>query len=251
MDGRRRGSAADGTSVTTEDWSAGATIGGCRYRRGPISPVCVATAMTGYSTNFTNRRSTGWSCWRPVRSVMPPEQPHRRPMAIARHCFSRSRSSAGESRTHLYTPYVDGAPPDLADDHLHGALFPDLDDGFDVFAAALNAHFGPKARLGVDDQTHAMLRGLPDFDWVDAGDVLGAAKIIKTPDELACIRTAQRFNELAMVDALRSLRPGVRQTDLSAVFCAGCRTRRHRRRDRPDLASDGPDQGRRPVDDTR
>jgi Xaa-Pro aminopeptidase len=124
----------------------------------------------------------------------------------------------GDPAPHLYTPYVDGAPPDLADDHLHAALFPDLDDGFDVFAAALNAHFGPNARLGVDDQTHAMLRGLPDFDWVDAGEVLGAAKIIKTPDELACIRTAQRLNELAMVDALRLLRPGVRQTDLSAVF---------------------------------
>ncbi|MDT5010182.1 MAG: Xaa-Pro dipeptidase, partial [Mycobacterium sp.] len=67
-------------------------------------------------------------------------------------------------------------------------------------------------------QTHPMLRGLPSFDWVDASSVVGAAKLTKTPDEVACIRNAQLINELAMVDALNLLRPGVRQTDLSAVF---------------------------------
>jgi Xaa-Pro dipeptidase len=35
---------------------------------------------------------------------------------------------------------------------------------------------------------------------------------------VACIRNAQLLNELAMVDALKMLRPGVRQIDLSAVF---------------------------------
>ena len=45
-----------------------------------------------------------------------------------------------------------------------------------------------------------------------------AAKLTKTPDEVACIRNAQLLNELAMVDALELLRPGVRQIDLSAVF---------------------------------
>ena len=63
-----------------------------------------------------------------------------------------------------------------------------------------------------------MLRGLPGFDWVDAAEVMGAAKLMKTPDEVACIRRAQLLNELAMVDALRILRPGVRQIDLSAAF---------------------------------
>ena len=64
-----------------------------------------------------------------------------------------------------------------------------------------------------------MLRGLSGFEWVDASGVLGAAKIVKTESyEVACIRQAQLLNELAMVDALRALRPGVRQIDLSAVF---------------------------------
>jgi Xaa-Pro dipeptidase len=124
----------------------------------------------------------------------------------------------GDSAPHLYTPFTDGAPPELADDHLHGPLFPDLDDGIEEFAKVLADHFPAGARVGVDDQTHAMLRGLPPFQWADASDVVGAAKLTKTPDEIACIRNAQRLNELAMVDALAALRPGVRQIDLSAVF---------------------------------
>ena len=35
---------------------------------------------------------------------------------------------------------------------------------------------------------------------------------------MACIRNAQRLNELAMIDALAVLRPGIRQIDLSAAF---------------------------------
>ncbi|WP_110314548.1 M24 family metallopeptidase [Mycolicibacterium moriokaense] len=124
----------------------------------------------------------------------------------------------GEFAPHLYTLYVDGAPSDLPEDHLHGPLFPDLDDGIETFAKALADHFPSGARVGVDDQTHPMLRGLPSFDWVDASDVVGAAKLTKTPDEIACIRNAQRLNELAMTDALAILRPGVRQIDLSAAF---------------------------------
>jgi len=124
----------------------------------------------------------------------------------------------GDSAPHLYTPFADGVPAELPDDYLHGPLFPDLDDGIDAFAKELTEHFSAGARLGVDDQTHAMLRGLPRFEWVDASDVVGAAKLTKTPDEIACIRNAQRLNELAMTDALAALRPGVRQIDLSAVF---------------------------------
>jgi Xaa-Pro aminopeptidase len=124
----------------------------------------------------------------------------------------------GDAAPHLYTACPDGAPAELPADHLHGPLFPDLDDGFDAFARELAGHFAPGARIGVDDQTHAMLRGVPDFDWIDASDVMGRAKISKTPDEVSCIRNAQLINELAMVDASAVLRPGIQQKDLSAVF---------------------------------
>ncbi len=53
---------------------------------------------------------------------------------------------------------------------------------------------------------------------VDAAAVISAAKVIKTPDELACIRTAVRITDEAMVEVHQALAPGIRQIDLSARF---------------------------------
>ena len=125
---------------------------------------------------------------------------------------------AGESAPHLYTPYLDGVPPEFPADHVHGPLFPDLDDGIHEFVDALNGYFPSGARLGVDEQTHPMLRALGHFAWSDASGVLGAAKILKTPDEVSAIREAQRITEQAMESAREALRPGMRQTELSGIF---------------------------------
>ena len=48
--------------------------------------------------------------------------------------------------------------------------------------------------------------------------MIGPAKLVKTLDQIACIRKACRITELAMHDVQRSLAPGVRQIDLSAEF---------------------------------
>jgi Xaa-Pro aminopeptidase len=202
-----------------DDWAAGATIGGRaipglpdlpRMRRerferlqhqleaqGVDGLVLLGSSSVAYATGAAAPAQDGdrAALFRPVAVVV-----------------------KGDSAPHLYTLYRDGVPAELPEDHLQRPLFPDLDDGIEAFAAALADHFSSGARVGVDDQTHAMLRGLPSFEWVDASDVVGAAKILKTPDEIACIRNAQRLNELAMTDALAVLRPGVRQTDLSAMF---------------------------------
>jgi Xaa-Pro dipeptidase len=205
--------------MAIDDWSAGATIGGlaipampdlARMRRerfqrlqdqldaqGVDGLVLLGSSSVAYTTG----------------AAMPGQDGDRaglfRGVAVV---------VKGDSAPHLYTLYIDGVPADLPEDHQHGPLFPDLDDGIDAFASALADHFCRGARIGVDHQTHAMLRGLQGFDWVDAAEVVGAAKLTKTPDEVACIRNAQLLNELAMVDTLRILRPGVRQIDLSAVF---------------------------------
>jgi Xaa-Pro aminopeptidase len=126
--------------------------------------------------------------------------------------------STGEGAPHLYTSNHDGLPPDLPPDHVHAPLFPDLDEGSDGLITALSEHFSTGSRLAVDDQTHPMLRRLGTYDWCDGRAALAPAKLRKTPDELACISTAQRISELAMVSAREALRPGVRQSDLSAVF---------------------------------
>jgi Xaa-Pro dipeptidase len=122
----------------------------------------------------------------------------------------------GETAPHLYTPYPEGAPIELAADHVHGPLYPDLDDGMPSMASALADLLRPGCRVGVDEQTHAMLRRLDGFEWVGAAGVLGAAKVAKSADELACIRAAQRINERAMRDVYASLSPGDRQIDLTA-----------------------------------
>jgi Xaa-Pro dipeptidase len=124
----------------------------------------------------------------------------------------------GESAPHLYTPFWDGVPAELPADHRHGPLFPDLDDGIGHFVDALHGHFPAGATLAVDEQTHPMLRALGHFEWTDAGAVLGAAKIIKTADEVSAIREAQRITEQAMDTVREMLRPGLRQTDLSGTF---------------------------------
>ena len=125
---------------------------------------------------------------------------------------------AGADHPHLFTPYPEGAPPELPDGHLHPAAVPDLDDGAAALAGALAELFPAGARLGCDEVPHPLGRALAGFALVPAAGVTGPAKLAKTVDELACIRRAQQINEEAMLDVAPLLRPGVTQTDLSAVF---------------------------------
>jgi Xaa-Pro aminopeptidase len=123
----------------------------------------------------------------------------------------------GEPAPHLFTPYPEGAPPELPLDHVHPPLWPDLEEGTARVARAVSEHLPAAAQLAVDELTHPVV-GAVGTTVTPARDVLAAVKLRKTPDELACIRAAQKINELAMVDVYAALRPGIRQTDLSAVF---------------------------------
>lgn len=122
---------------------------------------------------------------------------------------------AGADRPHLFTPYPQGAPDDV---DLHEPLFPDLDEGATQLGEQLRALFDGSARVAVDELPHPLARALDGFEILPASGLLGPAKLHKTPDELACIRQAQRINEQAMLDVHASLRPGVTQTDLTATF---------------------------------
>ena len=51
-----------------------------------------------------------------------------------------------------------------------------------------------------------------------ASEVMGAARLTKTPDELACLRHALWITEQAMAEVQAELVPGARQTDLTATF---------------------------------
>ncbi|HUR77099.1 MAG TPA: Xaa-Pro peptidase family protein [Acidimicrobiales bacterium] len=127
----------------------------------------------------------------------------------------------GDRSAHLFTPYPEGAPDELDSSHLHAALHPDLDDGADALAAALNDLIATDARVAVDDVPWPLRTALGRREVLPAAVVTGPAKLLKTPDELACIRAAQRINEQAMVEVQATLRPGIRQSDLSATFLRG------------------------------
>lgn len=125
---------------------------------------------------------------------------------------------------HLFLPFRAGAAAEseLPADHLHPPVYLEFDEGVADFARTLADIVPPGATVAVDEFTGAMLRAkdtlFPGTQPVDAATVIGPAKLIKTPDELSCIRKACRITEEAIVDVQASLAPGVRQIDLSAGF---------------------------------
>ena len=114
---------------------------------------------------------------------------------------------------HVFTAFHEGAPPELPHDHLHEQLPVEWDVGARALAARL-----PEGKVAIDDYTMALWTALAGRDMADASAVLAPAKIVKTADELECIRRAQSINEAAMLDVEAILEPGVRATDLSGRF---------------------------------
>jgi Xaa-Pro aminopeptidase len=125
---------------------------------------------------------------------------------------------------HLFTPFRDDAAAELelAPDHLHGPVYLDFDEGVEVFTRLLVDLVPASDSVAVDDLTAAMHRShhLLFTDWPprSATDVVGPARMIKTPDELACLRHVLWITEQAMADVQSHLAPGMRQTDLTARF---------------------------------
>ncbi|WP_068179061.1 Xaa-Pro peptidase family protein [Mycobacterium sp. UM_CSW] len=125
---------------------------------------------------------------------------------------------------HLFLPFREGVAheSELPADHLHGPVYLEFDEGVGDFARRLADLIPAGAVIAVDECTGAMSRAakslFPNGRPADAAPIVSAAKVVKTPDELACIRTAVRITDEAMIDVHKALAPGVRQTDLSASF---------------------------------
>ncbi|HLI24018.1 MAG TPA: M24 family metallopeptidase [Acidimicrobiales bacterium] len=109
-------------------------------------------------------------------------------------------------------------PPGLPPDHHHPPLLPDLDGGAARVAPLVRSLFASGAHLAVDELPHPMAAALRGYRVAGAAAALGGAKVIKTPDELACIRAAQRINEAAMAQVAPMAVPGVGQWQLTAAF---------------------------------
>ena len=131
---------------------------------------------------------------------------------------------ATDEHPHLFMPFREGVAfeSEVPADHLHPPVYLEFDEGVEQFARTLAELIPSGATVAVDELTGAMRRAAP---WLfpagppsDAAAVVGAAKLVKTPDQIACIRRACRITEEAMADVQKALAPGVRQIDLSAAF---------------------------------
>jgi Xaa-Pro dipeptidase len=131
---------------------------------------------------------------------------------------------ADDEHPHLFMPYRGGAfvEPPVPDDHLHGPVYLEFDSGVEQFARHLAELIPAGGAVAVDELTGAMRRSsatlFPSGPPSDAAIVLGAAQLVKTRDEVGCIRRATRITEQAVVDVYKALAPGVRQIDLSATL---------------------------------
>lgn len=129
----------------------------------------------------------------------------------------------GDSAPHVFTPYPEGAPTDLPADHLHGTLYVEFDQGVKELGERISQRVGQKKfRLGIDNYSAAMFEALPellpDVEFVDAGGVLSEARLLKTADEIECLRRAQHINDVAMLDVQSSLRAGMSQAELTGLY---------------------------------
>ncbi|MBV8785914.1 MAG: aminopeptidase P family protein [Mycobacterium sp.] len=131
---------------------------------------------------------------------------------------------ADDEHPHLFMPFRGGASAGapVPDDHLHGPVYLEFDQGVRDFARTLADLIPHGAAVAVDELTGAMRRGaatlFPSGTPSDAAIVIAAAQLVKTRDEISCLRRACRITEQAMVDVQKALAPGVRQIDLSATL---------------------------------
>jgi Xaa-Pro dipeptidase len=125
---------------------------------------------------------------------------------------------------HLFSPFEADTDQALGldDGHRHGPTYLDAVEGVAAFAGRLGDLLGSKASIAVDEVTGAMHRSRKALfaDWPPraASEVMSAARVVKTPDELACLRHVLWITEQAMADVHAHLTPGARQTDLTARF---------------------------------
>ena len=120
---------------------------------------------------------------------------------------------------HLMSNWDEGVPDDIPSDHLFAMSWNPM-----LLVDRLRRIEGlPGARrIGVDAMSPRWRELLPlvapDAELVDAQSVLLALRMRKTADEVQCIRTAVAIAEAALLAAVDSLRPGVRERQLLGAF---------------------------------
>ena len=125
---------------------------------------------------------------------------------------------------HVFTSFPEVAQVQLGvpADHVHTPVYLEVDEGAAAFGDVLAEIVPQGARVAVDDLPGSLRRSCAAFGPgtapANADDVIGAAKLIKTPDELGFLRKALEMTEQAIAPVQRALSPGEKQTELTARF---------------------------------
>lgn len=100
----------------------------------------------------------------------------------------------------------------------------EVDHEVEAYAAELRELFGKdleRAKIGIDLWTPAMYKVLPkEFPhatFVDGQEVMLDARVIKTPEEIQCMKMAYAISEAGMWEASQALKPGVRECELVGI----------------------------------
>ena len=136
---------------------------------------------------------------------------HRRAVALV---------TADGEPPHLWTWCLEGAPPDLPDDHVHPGVSLELDAGVRTLLGSVATWAPPGGGVAVDELTMPLRAALLDRGQplVDAAPAVGQAKARKTADEIECVRRAQAINEGAIANLAPLVRPGTPATALTGRF---------------------------------
>ncbi len=120
---------------------------------------------------------------------------------------------------HLVSTWDEGVPDDIPHENLFGITW--NPGNLLAWLGGIDGVREAKT-IGTDALTPRFARLLPkvfpDAELVDAEPALRAARRVKTPDEVAAIRSSISVAESALAAAVAQLRPGVTERHLAAVF---------------------------------
>ena len=129
---------------------------------------------------------------------------HRRPIAVV---------TCDGQPPHVWTWYPEGAPDDIPADHVHAGLSLEWDEGARQLIDAL-----PSGNVAIDEYTMPLFSALDGRRLADASAALSTAKVLKTADEIECIRRASSIDEAAIAAVAPTVVPGTRGTEVTGRF---------------------------------
>ena len=118
---------------------------------------------------------------------------------------------------HVMSTWDEAVPDDIPHDRLYGITWNPMN-----MVEVLRGIDAGARRVGTDAISpvfaNLLPMAFPDAEIVDASPAIGAARRIKTPEEVAAIRTAVGVADHALAAAVADLRPGATERELTGVF---------------------------------